>query len=178
MVSIVLWIGFAVFNRTPYLFYPSCATRYTLMSTCMRRHNGLREAIRYDMKWAAFILTIQCHRVGRERERGQATRLECTSSWTWNISICSSIRLSVCPNWLTEHAYENNTCSLLCHASLPITCICACSNDQNQRTSRTWEERPRISLLLTNKHIFTSPLLSMAILDEGLTTKHKNHKIA
>ena len=27
--------------------------------------------------------------------------------------ICPSVRLSVCPVWLTEHARENNTCSLL-----------------------------------------------------------------
>ena len=53
----------------------------------------------------------------------------------------AKVRLSVCPVWLTEHARENNTCSLLCHASLPI--ICACSNDQSQRRSRTREERPR-----------------------------------
>ena len=37
--------------------------------------------------------------------------------------------------------HENNTCSLLCHVSLPI--ICACSNDQSQRRSKTQEERPR-----------------------------------
>ena len=54
------------------------------------------------------------------------------------LSVCPSVRLSVCPVWLIEHARENNTCSLLCHASLPI--ICACSNDQSQRTR---EERTR-----------------------------------
>ena len=46
--------------------------------------------------------------------------------------VCPSVRLSVCPVWLTEHARENNTCSLLGHghASLPI--ICACSNQMTR----------------------------------------------
>ena len=50
------------------------------------------------------------------------------------------VRLSVCPVWLTEHERKSNTWSLMCHISLPI--ICACSNDQNRRRSRTREGRP------------------------------------
>ena len=58
--------------------------------------------------------------------------------------VCPSVRTAVCPVWLTEHARENNTCSLLCHASLPI--ICTCSNHQSQRRLRTREERPRMRM--------------------------------
>ena len=63
--------------------------------------------------------------------------------WLFNGS--SSVYLSVSPVWLTEHACKNNSCSLLCHASLPI--IWACPNDQNRRRLRSREERPTTKML-------------------------------
>ena len=84
--------------------------------------------------------------IGGERERAPhlivRRKFVCPSV---RLSVCPSVRLSVCPVWLTEHARENNTCSLLGHghASLPI--ICACSNQmirvKGDRESR--EERSK-----------------------------------